>query len=111
MEIKGIDRNTSIVIDTDGSKNSPTEYRFDLIPPLALFSIAENLMKGAAKYGEHNWEKAGAEGIEKNINKATIHLYAFLSGDRSDDHLCHAATRLMFALKFFIDEEAKEEHK
>ena len=105
MEIKGIDKNTAIVTEKTGDKNSPTEYRFDLVPPLALFSIAENLKKGAEKYGDHNWEKAGVEGIEKNINKAIIHLYAYLSGDRQDDHICHAATRLIFALKFFLDAE------
>ncbi len=32
--------------------------RWDLITPIGLRRLAETCAEGAAKYGEHNWQKA-----------------------------------------------------
>ena len=37
------------------------------------------------------------------MNHAVQHLYAYLAGDTSDDHLAHAILRAMFA--FEVDHE------
>jgi hypothetical protein len=62
--------------------------RYDLISPIALERWAAACAEGAAKYGDFNWEK----GMPANdiLNHAIRHLYKFLSGDRSEDHLGHA---------------------
>lgn len=53
------------------------------------------MAEGAEKYGEHNWEKGFPMG--SILNHAIAHVYAYLSGDRTEDHLGHAATNLLMA--------------
>ena len=103
MEIKGVAKNTEIVqCKNVTGHQSPTYYRFDLLDAKAMFAIAENVAKGAEKYGEDDWRGIP---IQDNINKALIHIYADLAGDTQDDHLTHAATRLIFALALRLAEE------
>jgi len=63
-----------------------------------MFAAAEVAQYGAEKYGEdfyhRNYTKISAE---EHINHAVQHLYAFLAGDATDDHLGHAILRAMFA--------------
>lgn len=70
--------------------------RYDLISPIGLAAVAAACAEGAAKYGDYNWEK----GMPANdmINHALRHIYLFLSGDRCEDHLGHAAWNLMGAI-------------
>ena len=82
------------VTNENGASQSYTPARFDLIPAEALLEVAIVLGQGAKKYGENNWQ-----GIPTNehLNHAIQHLYAYLSGDRSDGHLSHAICRVLFA--------------
>lgn len=41
-----------------GAKRSAVGARFDLMPREALDALTRRLTLGAAKYGEHNWQKA-----------------------------------------------------
>ena len=50
---------------------------------------------GAAKYGERNWTRGMP--VKSVLNHAIKHLYQYLDGDRSEDHLGHAAANLMMA--------------
>jgi hypothetical protein len=54
--------------------------RWDLITPIGLRRLAETCAEGAAKYGEHNWQK----GIPASVmlNHAIRHIYLYLAGDR-----------------------------
>jgi len=63
--------------------------RFDLITPIGLRRLAETCAEGAKKYGDFNWEK-GIPATQM-LNHAIRHLYLWLQGDRSEDHLAHAA--------------------
>lgn len=62
--------------------------RFDLISPIALEAWAKTCAEGAAKYGDFNWEKGMP--AHDLLNHALRHIYKFLGGDRSEDHLGHA---------------------
>jgi hypothetical protein len=57
--------------------------------------MAEVLDHGAKKYGANNWRLIP---VEDHLNHLLMHVYAFLAGDRSDDHLSHALCRATFAL-------------
>lgn len=57
------------------------------------------LAPGAVKYGEDNWRKIPAK---DHLNHALTHVFAFLAGDGQDDHLEHAACRMMMALEIKI---------
>jgi len=53
------------------------------------------MAEGAEKYGERNWEKGMP--VKFLLNHALAHIYEFLAGDRSEDHLGHAAANLLMA--------------
>lgn len=64
------------------------KQRYDLISPIALRRLAETCHEGAVKYSDFNWEKGMP--VSEMLNHALGHIYAYLSGDRSEDHLAHA---------------------
>lgn len=66
--------------------------RYDLIDPTFLKRVADVMTEGAEHYGEFNWTK----GIPSQRYAASLlrHVYAYLSGDRSEDHLGRAAFNL-----------------
>lgn len=68
--------------------------RWDLLPPRALKRCAETMAEGAAKYGDNNWKGLP---LHDPISHAVAHLYAYLSGDRKEDHLSHAACNCLIA--------------
>ena len=72
--------------------------RFDLITPVGLRRLAETCAEGARKYGDHNWQK----GIPASqmLNHAIRHLYMWLDGDKSEDHLSHAAWNILGVCHF-----------
>ena len=72
------------------------EFRYDLVSPIGLREVARACAEGAEKYGDWNWEK----GMPANdlLNHAIAHIYGFLSGDRSEPHLGHAAWNLLAAI-------------
>lgn len=90
-----VGKDLKTIINEHGGAQSEVYYRFDLIDTSAIFALAKVLKEGADKYGENNWRKICAG---EHINHALIHIYAYLAGDKQDDHLEHAFTRLMFAL-------------
>jgi len=91
----GLEPNAPIITNAEGGKQSATIYRCDLFDASAMLGISAVLHKGAEKYGEDNWRNLS---VEENLNHLLMHVYAYLSGDNSDDHLSHAACRAIFAL-------------
>lgn len=92
--IHGVGTDAPVAVSDNGAKQSALPYRFDLVDPTVLFSLANILAEGSAKYGEWNWRGIG---VGDNLNHALTHIYAYLAGDKQDDHLGHAFCRLMFA--------------
>lgn len=94
----GVSPNEPIVTNENGGKQSDTPYGFHLLPIQAMFAAAQTAKYGADKYGEtfvnRNYTKISAE---EHINHCIQHLYAYLAGDKQDDHLGHAIVRAMFA--------------
>jgi len=93
--VAGVGADAPTTVNAHGGKQSASPYRSDLLPPHALLAVAAVLKHGADKYGENNWH---AIPVADNLNHALTHLYAYAAGDGSDDHLEHAATRILFAL-------------
>ena len=65
------------------------KVRYDLITPIGLRRVAATCHEGAEKYSPHNWERGAP--IADFLNHAINHCYDYLSGDRSEDHMAHAA--------------------
>lgn len=86
---KELDGN-QVKYDTGAVRSGEREkVRYDLISPIGLRRLAETCHEGAVKYSDYNWEKGMP--IADLVNHAVAHLYAYMSGDRSEDHLAHAA--------------------
>jgi hypothetical protein len=76
--------------------DSVEEFRYDLVSPIGLREVARACAEGAEKYGDWNWEKGMP--VHDLLNHAIAHIYGFLSGDRSEPHLGHAAWNLLAAI-------------
>lgn len=94
--VEGVGPDAPTIVNEAGGKQSVSQYRTDLLPPRALLSIAKVLKHGADKYGDDNWRKIRRK---DHINHALTHLFALLAGDAQDDHLEHAACRVLMALE------------
>lgn len=92
--LSGVSPNAPTTTLPNGAKQSASPYRLDLVPPLSLLDIATVLKHGADKYGVDNWRGIP---VGDHINHALQHIYAFLAGDTQDNHLGHAACRMMMA--------------
>ena len=73
----------------------------ELLPPDALFAIADVLAFGAKKYATHNWAKGFA--WSRLSGAALRHLFAWSRGEKADpesglSHLAHAGCCLLFLL-------------
>lgn len=93
--IEGVGKDAPVTVNAAGGKQSHCPYRVDLFPPRAALAVSAVLKHGADKYGENNWHLIT---VGENLNHALTHIFAFLAGDGSDDHLEHAACRVLFAL-------------
>jgi hypothetical protein len=93
--VEGVGKDAETEVNERGGKQSKSPYRADLLPPLACLAVAKVLKHGADKYGANNWHLIS---VEENVNHAMVHLLANAAGDGSDDHLEHAACRILFAL-------------
>ena len=89
----------------EGIKHDSDKLRMDLLPPEAIFAIAEVLTYGANKYKERNWEK----GIDRNriIAAALRHIFKYMLGESQDSesgisHLKHALTNLVFLVTYEV---------
>jgi hypothetical protein len=95
-----MDSTTSITTFTTGAvRGTDAEnVRYDLITPIGLRRLAETCAEGAKKYGDHNWQK----GIPASVmlNHAIRHIYLWLEGERSEDHLAHAAWNILGVCHF-----------
>lgn len=89
---------TNEAIFSTGAKRNKLELRYDLIPIGGLKRVARVCFEGAKKYGEDNWLKGIPVG--NLINHAINHIYLYLEGDETEDHLAHAAWNLLAALHF-----------
>jgi hypothetical protein len=72
------------------------DVRYDLITPIGLRALAKTYAEGATKFGAHNWEN-GMPATDM-LNHAISHVFSFLGGDRTEDHLGHAAWNILGAI-------------
>ena len=70
--------------------------RCDLLPMCALIRLSKHYEKGSADHGERNWEK----GIPMHsfLDSAIRHLFKYMDGQTSEDHLSAAAWNILGAM-------------
>jgi hypothetical protein len=83
--------------DTGAVRSGDCEtVRYDLISPIGLKALARTYAEGAERRGACNWENGMP--VPDLLNHAIKHIYEFLGGDRSEDHLGHAAWNILGAV-------------
>lgn len=93
--IQGVGRDAPMETLPGGGKQSKVPARLDLMDGVAMMAVGKVLSEGHDKYGKDNWRLIPTEA---HLNKALIHIYAWLAGDRQDEHLEHAFCRTMMAV-------------
>lgn len=97
LSAKTQDGDGHVRYSTGATRTADAELvRYDLISPIGLEAVARACAEGAAKYGDYNWERGMP--ASDLLNHAIRHIYHFQSGDRSEDHLGHAAWNILGAI-------------
>lgn len=92
----GLSPNSPVESNENGGMQSVVEGRFDLIPPIAAFELAQVMQHGAEKYAPGNWKKIP---VDSHLNHLLMHVFAYLAGDRQEKHLTHALARAAMAVE------------
>jgi hypothetical protein len=80
-------------------RSNDVTLRYDLVPPAAFRRLVKRYTDGAAKYGEHNWQK----GFKWSVvyNHMLEHLLKFQDGEFPDDDHLAAIAWGCFALMIY----------
>lgn len=91
-----------VVDPVTGGEKGAKLARFDLIPPEPMWALAEHYGKGAAKYGDRNYER----GYNWSLNVAALqrHLNLWLRGEDNDSetHTNHLIAVAWHAFALFL---------
>lgn len=108
-------RSTEVrTVDPDtGAEKGVKLARFDLIPPKALWELAEHYGRGSLKYADRNWE-AGYD-WSKSYGALSRHLIAFWMGEDIDPetgshHLIAVAWHAL-ALRTFAESHPEKDDR
>lgn len=73
---------SDVKVDGGGLRYNEGKARFDLLPPEALFALAEHYGVGASKYQDRNWERGMA--WMKCFASMMRHAWAWARGEDFD---------------------------
>ena len=84
--------------DTGARRDTRTgKGRYDLLPPFAMRRVAGVYERGAAKYGDRNYEKGIP--LTRYLDSALRHTFELLEGKTDEDHAAQAAWNLLAFLQ------------
>lgn len=95
--VEGVGPEAPLETNSQGGRQSASLYSLTRsFPNAAVLAVAKIVKKGLEKYEPDNWRLISRA---DHLNHALVHAHAYAAGDRQDDHLEHAACRMLMALE------------
>ena len=94
----------NFVVFDGGAKRSDVKPFYRKIPIAGIKRLAMTLCEGSQKYDlnlyHSNWRAGGPDFAAACFDHAIEHLYKWMEGDQTEDHLAHATANLFFLMHF-----------